>query len=100
MYFANGYFVVLFQDRGWEKLTDAVIKIISDTIPSGVVFILWGKYVLSREGLIDHKRHLVLKSSSPCALGVHRGFMGNWHFSKCNKYLEKEGRGIIDWSKL
>jgi len=88
------------KDKGWEKFTDAVIKMVSDTCPNGVVFILWGKYIIDKETLIDCKKHHILKSSSPSPLGAHRGFMGNWHFSKCNKFLVKGGRDPIDWSRL
>ena len=73
---------------------------VSDTCPNGVVFILWGKHVIEKEKLINATKHYMLKSSSPSPLGAHRGFMGNWHFSKCNKFLVKGGREPIDWSSL
>merc|ERR1712156_396959 len=32
------------KDRGWEKITDAAVKAVSDECPPGVVFLLWGSH--------------------------------------------------------
>ncbi|MEE1005199.1 MAG: uracil-DNA glycosylase, partial [Bacteroidaceae bacterium] len=50
-----------------------------------------------KASLIDHSRHLVLKSAHPSPLSAYRGFMGNGHFLKCNEYLTEHGQKSIVW---
>ena len=88
-----------FQDRGWEKFTDAVIRMVSDVCEESVVFLLWGSYAQKKAASVN-KRHHLLKSVHPSPLSAHRGFIGCKHFSKCNEILVKEGRKPIDWSHL
>jgi uracil-DNA glycosylase len=40
----------------------------------------------------------VLKSAHPSPLSAHRGFIGNGHFSRCNKFLVQQGLAPIDWA--
>ena len=87
------------KDRGWEKLTDAVIRWISRNL-TGVVFLLWGSYAHKKGQEVDKKKHHVLTSVHPSPLSAHRGFLGCKHFSKCNKLLEDQGKQPIDWSHL
>ena len=84
------------QNRGWEKFTDAVIKRVNES-DKRVVFMLWGAYALKKGAAIDRSRHLVLESVHPSPLSAHRGFFGNHHFSRCNKFLERNGMSAIDW---
>jgi len=85
---------------GWEQLTDAVIKWISDNC-RGVVFMLWGGYAQKKAAKVDAKKHHVLKATHPSPLGANKGgWFGCKHFSKCNKLLEDSGRQPIDWNKL
>ncbi len=84
------------QGRGWEAFTDAVIGKVSAHCEH-VVFLLWGSYARKKGLLIDRQKHLVLESPHPSPLSVHRGFLGNGHFSKANAYLEKHGRDAIRW---
>jgi uracil-DNA glycosylase len=84
------------QNRGWEKFTDAVIKRVNES-DKRVVFMLWGAYALKKGAAIDRSRHLVLESVHPSPLSAHRGFFGNHHFSRCNKFLESNGMSAIDW---
>ena len=82
---------------GWEKITDYLIKYISDN-KSNVVFILWGNNAIKKECLIDNNKHLILKSVHPSPLSASRGFFGSKPFSKTNEYLKKNNQSVIDWS--
>ena len=86
------------QKKGWEKFTDAAIKILSDE-RRGLVFILWGAYAQSKAGLINpYNNHLVIKSTHPSPLAVsHGGFFGSKPFSKTNAFLINQGIEPIDW---
>lgn len=84
------------QRRGWETFTDAAIKALSDR-REHIVFLLWGSYAISKRGLIDESKHLVLTSPHPSPLSAHRGFFGNHHFSRANQYLSLHGIQPIKW---
>ena len=84
------------QRRGWEEFTDAAIRALSAG-REHIVFILWGSYAQSKAQLIDASKHFILRSVHPSPLSAHRGFFGNRHFSKCNKYLQDNGIEPIDW---
>ncbi|KAH9398646.1 hypothetical protein TYRP_018890 [Tyrophagus putrescentiae] len=86
-------------DRGWDKLTDAVIKHINDN-SAGRVFMLWGNFAQKKGAFINNKKHLVLKSVHPSPLSASRGFFGCDHFKKANEYLLKHNNSPIDWTKL
>jgi len=89
------------RDRGWEKFTDAVIRLINAR-PEPVVFMLWGSYAQKKAAFVDSVdkggRHLVLKAAHPSPLSAHNGFFGCRHFSKANAFLEAHGMPPIDWS--
>lgn len=82
---------------GWQQFTDAAIKALSEQ-RNNIVFILWGNYAIAKENLIDHNKHLILKTVHPSPLSASRGFFGCRHFSKTNEYLTKNGITPIDWS--
>ena len=85
------------QNRGWEKFTDEIIKIISLN-KNDVVFLLWGNYAKSKSKLIDDRRHLILMSGHPSPLSANRGlWFGNNHFIKTNKFLVENGMSPINW---
>jgi len=84
------------QNKGWETFTDAVIKALSDK-REGIVFLLWGKFAISKKKLIDTSKHHVLTSVHPSPLSAFRGFFGCKHFSKTNELLAKQGDKEIDW---
>lgn len=86
------------QHKGWEQFTDAIISLLSQE-KEHLVFILWGAYAQSKEELIDHRKHLILKAPHPSPLSVFRGFFGCHHFSKTNNYLIKHSIIPINWSK-
>jgi uracil-DNA glycosylase len=83
--------------RGWERLTDALVKRLADT-RQHIVFMLWGGYAAEKAGLIDTTRHCILTSPHPSPLSAYRGFIGNGHFSSANRYLEAHGREPIAWA--
>ncbi len=82
--------------KGWQFFTDKVIEVVSQQ-QERLVFLLWGSHAQSKEKLIDSSKHLVLKSVHPSPLSAHRGFIGNGHFSRCNKFLQQHGLSPIDW---
>lgn len=83
-------------DKGWGVFTDRVIEVVSEQ-REHLVFLLWGKHAQSKARLIDPSKHLVLCSPHPSPLSAHRGFIGNGHFSRCNKFLVQHGMTPIDW---
>ena len=82
--------------KGWQPFTDRVISVVSERCER-LVFLLWGAHAQSKERLIDTSKHLVLRSPHPSPLSAHRGFLGNGHFSRTNKFLEQHGLTPIDW---
>ncbi|MHA6718332.1 uracil-DNA glycosylase [Sphingomonas sp. RS6] len=89
------------QGRGWERFTDAVIRLVNAQVEP-VVFLLWGSHAQKKAAFVDSiergGRHLVLKSSHPSPLSAHGGFFGSRPFSKANAFLESRGRQPIDWA--
>ena len=89
------------RDRGWERFTDAVIRLINAR-PEPVVFMLWGSYAQKKAAFVDSVdrggRHLVLKAAHPSPLSAYSGFFGCKHFSKANAFLESHGQKPIDWA--
>ncbi len=85
------------KNKGWEKFTDEIIKLIS-LKKNNIVFMLWGNYAKNKIGLIDNKKHLILTSGHPSPLSANRGlWFGNKHFSKANNFLKKNHIDKIDW---
>lgn len=82
--------------KGWETLTDAVIKKLSDR-DQPIVFILWGNPSIKKRVLIDESKHVVLTSVHPSPLSAYRGFFGSKPFSKANEALIKFGEEPINW---
>jgi uracil-DNA glycosylase len=89
------------QGRGWERFTDAIIRLINAR-PEPVVFMLWGSYAQKKAAFVDSVdkggRHLVLKSAHPSPLSAHNGFFGSKPFSKANAFLQEHGQKPIDWA--
>ena len=89
------------RDRGWERFTDAVIRLVNAR-PEPVVFILWGSYAQKKAAFVDSidkgGRHLVLKAPHPSPLSAHAGFFGSKPFSKANAFLREHGQKPIDWA--
>ena len=79
--------------RGWETLTDAVIRHVAAG-ERGVVFMLWGAHAQSKQVLIDTSRHCVLVANHPSPLSALRPplpFMGCGHFGKARHWTERHG---------
>ena len=85
------------RDRGWERFTDAVIRLVNAK-DEPVVFMLWGSYAQKKASFVDTSKHLVLKAPHPSPLSAHSGFLGCRHFSKANAFLESRGLKPIDWA--
>lgn len=84
------------QGFGWQTLTDAAIKALSER-RDGIVFLLWGSFAIRKSELIDSNRHLILTAPHPSPLSAYRGFFGCRHFSKANDYLAAHGQTPIKW---
>ena len=89
------------KDRGWERFTDAVIRLVAAR-PEPVVFMLWGSHAQKKAAFVrdvaQGGRHLVLRAAHPSPLSAHNGFFGCRHFSRANAFLEAHGRMPIDWA--
>lgn len=84
------------KERGWERFTDQVIRILSER-REHIVFILWGAPAGKKGSLIDERKHLILKAPHPSPLSSYRGFFGSKPFSQTNKYLSVQGISPIQW---
>lgn len=82
---------------GWQFFTDEIIKKLNER-EKPLVFILWGKFAISKKMLITNPIHLVLESPHPSPLSASRGFFGNNHFLKVNDFLKSKGIKEIDWT--
>ena len=74
--------------KGWELLTDAVIRQVSSG-DRPVVFMLWGAHAQSKRALIDGSRHKVLVANHPSPLSALRPplpFIGCGHFSEARAW--------------
>lgn len=84
------------QNLGWQKVTDAILHIVSDSCEH-VVFILWGAHAHKKKKYINEQRHLIIESAHPSPLSAYRGFFGSKPFSKANAYLAQYNKRTIDW---
>lgn len=89
------------KDRGWERFTDAVIRLVAAK-PDPVVFLLWGSYAQKKAAFVEDVskggRHLVLKSPHPSPLSAYAGFFGSKPFSQANAFLAAHNPPPIDWA--
>lgn len=79
--------------KGWEVLTDAVIRHIAEG-ERDVVFMLWGSHAQSKKALIDVQRHKVLVANHPSPLSALRPplpFIGCGHFGEAKAWREAHG---------
>lgn len=82
---------------GWEKFTDAVIKVLNEQ-DRPIVYLLWGAPAQKKAAKVDNPKHLLLKAPHPSPLSSYRGFFGCKHFSKANQFLVENGLEPIEWS--
>lgn len=76
--------------RGWEQLTDAVIRHVSEH-QQNVVFMLWGAHAQGKQELIDGGRHKILLANHPSPLSALRPpmpFIGCGHFSAARAWRQ------------
>ncbi len=85
--------------KGWEILTDAIIKKINEK-SSPTVFLLWGGNARAKKSFLTNPRHLVLECAHPSPLSAFSGFFGCGHFKRANEFLKANGRSEINWSAL
>ena len=81
--------------RGWEVLTDAIIREVSEKAQP-TVFMLWGAHAQSKRPLIDASRHLVLVANHPSPLSALRPpmpFIGCGHFSQARAWRKQHEAG-------
>jgi uracil-DNA glycosylase len=84
------------QGQGWERFTDAVIRVLNDQ-QRLIVFILWGSYAQKKAAFVDRARHCVITSAHPSPLSAHNGFFGSKPFSKANAFLRERDSEEMDW---
>jgi len=78
--------------RGWEVLTDAVIRHVA-AMGQPSVFMLWGSHAQSKRSLIDASRHKVLMANHPSPLSAMRPpvpFIGCGHFGKARAWRDAQ----------
>ncbi len=85
------------QGKGWERFTDAVVRLVSDR-PEPVVFLLWGSHAQKKAASVASERHLILKAAHPSPLSAYNGFLGCRHFSQANEFLIAKNHPPIDWA--
>ena len=83
--------------KKWQKITDNLIKYISDN-SENIVFILLGNFAKSKSKLINKDKHHIITGVHPSPLSAHRGFFGSKIFSKTNQYLESVNKKPINWN--
>ncbi|AVT50643.1 uracil-DNA glycosylase [Cervid alphaherpesvirus 3] len=79
---------------GWGRLVHAVLARLSAEC-GPLVFMLWGAHAQRAFGAAG-KRHLVLTYSHPSPLS-RTPFVHCTHFAEANAFLERHGRGGVDW---
>lgn len=89
-------------EKIWKKITDGLIKYISDNTEN-IVFVLWGGPSFSKINLIDQNKHKVIVSSHPSGLSYknklrqYESFENTNHFGEINKYLKEHNKNTILW---
>ena len=82
---------------GWREFTDAAIAALARE-REHLVYMLWGGYARGKAYMIDRQRNLVLESVHPSPLSANRGgWFGQHQFSRCNEYLQQQGKEPIKW---
>ncbi len=85
--------------RGWETLTDALIRDLADR-GDPKVFLLWGAHAQKKRPLIDGAGHAVFTANHPSPLSASRPpepFWGCGHFSAVNRWLQAQDRASVAW---
>ncbi|KAL4785821.1 uracil-DNA glycosylase-like protein [Aspergillus varians] len=65
-------------NKGWERLTQKAIDVVTRVRTRGVVFLAWGSPAGKRVTGINRDRHFILQSVHPSPLSAHRGFVSTY----------------------
>lgn len=86
--------------RGWEIVTDALIRHIADRAEPAA-FLLWGGHAQAKQALLPAGQgHLVLCANHPSPLSARRPpvpFLGCGHFRRVNEWLAERHLPAIAW---
>lgn len=80
---------------GWDTFTKHVLEVLNN-YDKPLVFILWGNHAQAVAKGVTNPKHHLIKGIHPSPL-AGGGFFGSKPFSQTNLFLEKVGRGAIDW---
>ena len=81
----------------WKKFSREMIKYINDNIrPS--VWILWGSKAKRLENRINKRKHYIVKGGHPSPRAAAKKFFCRSYFTCANEWLNRKGRGIVDWN--
>lgn len=83
-------------DYGWMEFSENLLKMLNN-YDQPLVFILWGAHAQKVGQAITNPKHLKIATAHPSPFSANRGFFGSKPFSRANAFLEKHGRGKIDW---
>ncbi len=81
----------------WEQFTDNIIKKISKD-KKWIIFLLWWTFAQSKEKLIDHLKHYILKTTHPSPFSAYRWFIWSNCFLETNKILKQNWKKEINWN--
>ena len=81
----------------WSKVTDDVIKYISDNCKN-VIFLLLGNNAKNKKKLIDDDKHIIISGVHPSPLSASRGFFNSNIFLKVNDNLKSINKEEINWA--
>jgi uracil-DNA glycosylase len=86
------------RDKGWEKISDAIIQSLGSVKAPPCAFLLWGKFAQKKKIFIHSQRHFIIESVHPSPLSAYRGFWGSRPFSRINHWLEQQNSPPIHWA--
>ncbi len=81
---------------GWMEFSEHLLEFLNE-FEQPLVFLLWGAHAQKAGQKITNPRHLKIASPHPSPFSADRGFFGSRPFSRANEFLEKTGRGAVDW---
>ena len=55
------------KDIGWEKFTDAAIRILNEQ-DRPIVYLLWGRFAQMKKKMLNNPKHLILEAAHPSPL--------------------------------
>mmetsp|Transcript_19756 Transcript_19756/g.48610 ORF Transcript_19756/g.48610 Transcript_19756/m.48610 type:complete len:105 (-) Transcript_19756:107-421(-) len=81
---------------GWQQFTDAIIREVNARTER-VVYMLWGQFAWKKGAAVDTEKNLVIKTGHPSPMAQGSTFVESNCFVEANEYLEKHGKGGVDW---